>query len=77
MPLPYMSNLQQQIGQAHYFVIMDITSGFYNVPIKEEHKTYTAFCLRNLGLIEWLVMPMGLKNAPATFPRLQEMIPTS
>jgi hypothetical protein len=60
-----MSDLQQQLGRAHYFAIMDITSGFHNVPMKEEHKPYTAFCLRNLGLFEWLVMPMGLKNAPA------------
>jgi hypothetical protein len=74
MPLPYMSDLQQQLERAHYFAIMDITSGFYNVPMKEEHKPYTPFCLRNLGLFEWLVMPMGLKNAPATVTRLQEMI---
>jgi hypothetical protein len=74
MPLSYMSDLQQHLGRAHYFAKMDITSGFYNVSMKEEHKPYTAFCLRNLGLFEWLVMPMGLKNAPATFTRLQEMI---
>jgi hypothetical protein len=74
MPLPYMSDLQQQLGRTHYFAILDITSGFYNVPMKEEHKPYTAFCLRNLGIFEWLVMPMGLKNSPATFTRLQVMI---
>ena len=74
MPLPFMSDLQHQLGRAKYFAIMDITSGFYNVPMKEEHRQYTAFCLRNLGLFEWVVMPMGLKNAPATLTRLQEMI---
>jgi hypothetical protein len=74
MPLPYMSDLQQQLGQAHYFATMDITSGFYNVPMKPEHRQYTAFSLRNLGLFEWLVMPMGLKSAPATFTRLQEIV---
>lgn len=71
MPLPYMSDLQQQLDRARYFATMDIASGFYNVPMKAEHRQYTAFCLRNLGLFEWLVMPMGLKNAPATFTRLQ------
>jgi hypothetical protein len=53
---------------------MDIASGFYNDPMKPEHRPYTASCLRNLGLFEWLAMPMGLKNAPATFTRLQEFV---
>jgi hypothetical protein len=74
MPLPFMSDLQHQLGRARLFATMDITSGFYNVPMKPEHRQYTAFCLRNFGLFEWLVMPMGLKNAPATFTRLQAMI---
>jgi hypothetical protein len=33
--MPYMSDLQQQLGRAHYFAIMDITSGFYNVLMKK------------------------------------------
>jgi hypothetical protein len=74
MPLPYMSDLQQHLGQTHYFATMDIISGFYNVPMKPEHRQYSAFSLRNLGLFEWLVMPMGLKNAPATFTRLQQIV---
>jgi hypothetical protein len=74
MPLPFMSDLQQQLGQARFFAMMDITSGFYNVPMKREHREYSAFCFRNLGLFEWLVMPMGLENLPATFTRLQEIV---
>jgi hypothetical protein len=74
MPLPFMSDLQQQLGQARFFAMMGITSGFYNVPMKREHREYTAFCFRNLGLFEWLVMPMGLKNSSATFTRLQEIV---
>lgn len=74
MPLPYMSDLQQKIARFQYFATMDVTSGFYNVPVKPEHRQYTAFNLRNIGLFEWLVMPMGLKNAPATFTRLQQIV---
>lgn len=74
MPLPFISDLQQQLGPSRFFAMMDITSGFYNVPMKQEDREYTAFCFRNLGLFEWLVMPMGLKNSPATFTWLQEMV---
>lgn len=74
MPLPFMSDLQQQLGQARFFAMMDIISGFYNVLMKREHREYTAFCFRNFGLFEWLVMPMGLKKSPATFTRLQEIV---
>jgi hypothetical protein len=42
--------------------------------MKREHREYTAFCFRNLGLFEWLVMPKGFKNLPATFTRLQEIV---
>jgi hypothetical protein len=53
---------------------MDITKGFWNVPISPESRKYTAFTLRNIGLFEYLVMPMGLKNSPATFARLCELV---
>jgi hypothetical protein len=53
---------------------MDITKGFWNVPISPESHKYTAFTLQNIGLFEYLVMPMGLKNSPATFARLCEFV---
>jgi hypothetical protein len=53
---------------------MDITKGFWNVPISPESRKYTAFTLRNIGLFEYLVMPMGLNNSPATFAGLCELV---
>lgn len=53
-----------------YFTTLDMTSGYYQIPIKEECKKYTAFITPE-GLYEYNVMPFGLTNAPMVF---QEMI---
>ena len=45
------------------------TSGFYNVPMHEDHKKYTAFS-SPFGLHEYNRMPQGLSNSPATFMRM-------
>jgi hypothetical protein len=55
MHLPHMSDLQQQLGRARYFAIMDITSGFYNVPMKEKHNLIPPFVLKTwVYLSGWL-----------------------
>ncbi len=48
---------------------MDLTSGYYNVPLEEEHKKYTAFT-SPFGLHEYNRLPQGLSNSPATFMRM-------
>lgn len=74
LPLPAIEDLLHKLGQSDLFCVMDITRGFWNVPLTPESRKYTAFTLRNIGLFEYLVMPMGLKNAPATFVRLCELV---
>jgi hypothetical protein len=74
MPLPAIEDVFQKLGESELFCVMDITKGFWNVPISPESRKYTAFTLRNIGLFEYLVMPMGLKNSPATFARLCELV---
>ena len=48
---------------------MDITSANWNVKLKEESITYTAFITQN-GLFEWKVIPFGLSDACAIFIRI-------
>ncbi len=48
---------------------MDLTSSFYNVPLHEDHKKYTAFS-SPFGLHEYNRMPQGLSNSLATFMRM-------
>ena len=54
---------------AHYMTI-DMNSGFWQVPMDDESKQYTAFTLGSMGLYECESMPFGLCNAPPTFQRL-------
>ena len=58
-------------GAAHYSTF-DMNSGFWQVPMDEESKQYTAFTLGSMGLYECESMPFGLCNALPTFQRLMQ-----
>ena len=69
-PLPRIcETLESLAGAAHYTTI-DMNSGFWQVPMDDESKQYTAFTLSSMGLYECESMPFGLCNAPPTFQRL-------
>ena len=52
------------------FSTIDLTDGYYQVLMREKDIPFTACSTPSGMLWEWLVMPQGLKNAPATFNRL-------
>ncbi|OWZ14723.1 Retrovirus Polyprotein, partial [Phytophthora megakarya] len=54
---------------AYYFSCMDLMSAYYQVRMETDHIKYTAFQAPS-GLYEYLVLPMGVSNAPATMHRL-------
>ena len=68
-PLPGIDALQQRLKGAKYFTKMDAWMGFFGVRIKEGDEYKTAF--RTMyGLYEWLVMGMGMSNAPGRYQRI-------
>ena len=72
-PLPRIDDLLAATQNARYFSALDITWGYWNLPIKERDKAKTAFATHE-GLFEFNRMPFGLTNAPATFQRLMDAV---
>lgn len=72
-PLPHQADALASLGGNCFFSTMDLTSGFYNIPIHEDDRKYTA-CSTPAGLYEYNRMAQGLCNSPATFARMMTSI---
>lgn len=73
-PLPYVSNTLDKLRDARYISTLDIKSAFWQVPVKNESRQYTAFTVPNRGLFQFRRMPFGLCNSPATWQRLMDIV---
>ena len=62
----HIHDLLDKLGKAQIFSAVDLSSAYHQVRIKEGHEHKMAF-LTPMGLFEYVVMPLGLTNAPATF----------
>ena len=71
-PLPRIDNTLESLHGAQYFTTLDLKSGYWQVPIKEEDKENTAFRTSSGQLYEINQLPIGLCNAPATFSLLMD-----
>ena len=72
-PLPRADEMFDRLGEARVFSKLDLKTGFHQIRVQPEDIEKTAFNTK-YGQFEYLVMPMGLCNAPATFQTLMNTI---
>jgi hypothetical protein len=71
-PLPRIQDCLDAVSGAKFFSTFDLTSGYFQIPVKEEDIPKTAFVTK-YGLYEFTSMPFGLCNSAATFQRVMEI----
>ena len=72
-PLPRIDDILDTLGNSRYFTTLDLASGFWQIemdPATREKSAFTTHC----GLHEFVRMPFGMCNAPATFQRLMQVV---
>jgi hypothetical protein len=69
-PLPRIDAILDALGasEARVFSTMDVSSGYWHIPIEETDREKTAFTT-NSGTYQFRVLPFGLTAAPAIFCR--------
>ncbi|CAF0842311.1 unnamed protein product [Adineta steineri] len=72
-PMPRVDDTLDSLNEAKYISTLDLRSGYWQVEIDPNSRSKTAF-ITHRGLYEFLVMPFGLSNAPATFQRLMDVV---
>lgn len=72
-PIPNADRLLDKLSGAKVFSKIDFLHGYFQCRISEESVPYTAFSTEE-GHYEFLVMPLGLKNAPAAFMRTMHFV---
>ncbi len=68
--LPRIQDCVKPLAQAKIFTLLDLKSGYWQIPMDEQSKKYTAFSTPDGASYQFTVMPFGLKNAPSTFQKL-------
>ena len=72
-PMPRADEIIEQVGAKKYLSMVDLTKGYYQVPLSEKAKEKSAFCTP-FGTYQFEVMPFGMQNSAATFMRLMNIV---
>jgi hypothetical protein len=71
-PLPRMDECIDSLGDARVFSTLDCNSGYWQITVSPQDKEKTTFTSHE-GIFQFLRMPFGLRNAPATFQRFVDI----
>ena len=68
-PMPNQEMVIGKWGASGYFTKIDLSKGYWQIPIKKEHRYLTAF-QTEMGLRQFRVLPFGLNKYGAVFCRM-------
>ncbi|KAL0148421.1 hypothetical protein M9458_056231 [Cirrhinus mrigala] len=72
-PMPRVDELLDRLGRARYISTLDLTKGYWQVPLTPTAKEKTAFTTPS-GHWQYRSLPFGLHGAPATFQRMMDIL---
>ena len=72
-PIPDTEQIFGRLGSAKFFTKIDLTKGYWQIPMHPDHRQYTAFTTPQ-GQFVWRAMPFGLKTAGAVFTRVMRRL---
>jgi len=72
-PLPDITEILDQLGQAKYFSCLDLAMGYHQIDMDPKDIDKTAFSTKE-GHWAYKRMPFGLKTAPATFQQMMNNV---
>ena len=72
-PLPRIEDSIHKLENPRYFSSMDLTKGFWQIPVHPEDRKFFAFSTESMHL-EYLVAPMGAKNSPSYLSSLMQLV---
>ena len=68
-PMPKQHMVIGKLGASGYFTKIDLSKGYWQIPIKQKHRYLTAFQTK-LGLRQFRDMPFGLNTSGAVFCKM-------
>lgn len=73
-PLPQIDHILNKLRGAKYISTLDLRQGYWQIPLADDSRQYTAFIAPGRGLFQFKVMPFGHHSAPATFQRVMDTV---
>ena len=73
-PLPSIDDTLDMLSNSQLYSTLDMACGYWQLSLSEKDREKTSFAVPGIGIFMFKVMCFGLKNAPASFSRLMEVV---